>query len=53
MGNIRTLQLNPQQHTELEDGYRNGTSHAFRKRANVMIEVKEVTSGRKLISSLS
>ena len=53
MGNIRTLQLNPQQRTELEDGYRNGTSHAFRKRAHVMIEVKEVTSDRKLISSRS
>ncbi len=53
MGNIRTLQLNPQQPTESEDGYGNGTSHAFRKRAHVLIEVKEVTSGRNLISSRS
>ncbi len=45
MGNIRTLQLNPQQRTELEDGYRNGTSHAFRKRCHlVLLKTEKRTS---------
>jgi transposase len=41
MGHIRTLQLNPQQHTELENGYRNGKSHAFRKRCLLVLHKTE------------
>lgn len=45
MGNIRTLQLNPQQRHELEDGYRNGSSHAFRKRCHlVLLKTEKRTS---------
>lgn len=45
MGNIRTLQLNPQQRTELEDGYQNGKSHAFRKRCHlVLLKTEKRTS---------
>ncbi len=45
MGNIRTLQLDPQQRAELENGYRNGYSHAFRKRCHlVLLKTQERTS---------
>jgi transposase len=45
MGNIRTLQLNPQQRAELEDGYQNGKSHAFRKRCHlVLLKTQKRTS---------
>ncbi len=45
MANIRTIQLNPQQRAELEDGYQNGKSHAFRKRCHlVLLKTEKRTS---------
>ncbi len=45
MGNIRTIQLNNQQRAQLEQGYRNGTSHAFRKRCHlVLLKTQKRTS---------
>lgn len=37
MGHIRSLLLSPQQRTDLENGYRNGPSHAFRKRCHLVL----------------
>jgi transposase len=45
MGKIRTLQISKEQHAELEEGYRNGPSHAFRKRCHlVLLKSEERTS---------
>ena len=45
MGNIRTLQLDPHHREELENGYRNGYSHAFRKRCHlVLLKTQQRTS---------
>lgn len=45
MGNIRTLALNSQQRAELQNGYRNGNSHAFRKRCHlVLLKTEKRTS---------
>jgi transposase len=45
MGNIRILELNPQQRAELQNGYRNGNSHAFRKRCHlVLLKTEKRTS---------
>lgn len=45
MANIRSIQLNPQQRAQLEKGYRNAPSHAFRKRCHlVLLKAEERTS---------
>lgn len=37
MGKITEIKLNPMQQSTLEDGYRNGPSHAFRMRCKVVL----------------
>lgn len=46
MGNLRTLQLNKEQRAELEEGYRNGHSHAFRKRCHLVLLKTEARSSK-------
>jgi transposase len=37
MGKIKTVELNEEQRTALEQGYREGKSHAFRRRCQMML----------------
>lgn len=37
MASIKTIELRPEQRTELEGGYRNGESHAFRMRCQTIL----------------
>ena len=37
MASIKTIGLRPEQRTELEGGYRNGESHAFRMRCQTIL----------------
>ena len=37
MGKTKVIQLSEKQRQELEDGYRNGKSHAFRKRCQMIL----------------
>ena len=37
MGKIKIIELNDEQRRELENGWRNGTSHAFRQRCQMVL----------------
>ena len=41
MGRIKTLNLTPEQQTELEKGFRTGKTHAFRKRCQLVMLKEE------------
>lgn len=46
MGKIRTLQLSQHQRNELENGYRNGKQHAFRKRCHLVLLKADARSSK-------
>ena len=47
MGKIKKLKLTPEQYAELENGFRNGTSHCFRMRCRaVLLKGKGLSSAK-------
>ncbi len=48
MGKIRTVTLTTQQRAELEDGHRNGPSHAFRKRCQLVLLKSEKRASKQV-----
>lgn len=51
MGKIRTVTLTKQQRDELENGYRNGPTHAFRKRCHLVL-LKSQKRSSKLVGEI-
>ena len=47
MGKIKKLKLTPEQYAELENGFRNGTSHCFRMRCRAVLLKGEGLSSAK------
>ncbi len=48
MGKIRTVTLTTQQRDELEEGYRNGSAHAFRKRCHLVLLKSQKRSSKQV-----
>jgi transposase len=48
MGRIKTLNLTPDQRTELEKGWRAGKTHAFRRRCQLVLLKEEGRSSRQV-----
>lgn len=48
MGKIRIINLIPHQRKELEDGYRNGPTHAFRKRCQLVLLKSQKRSAKQV-----
>ena len=50
MGKIKTLSLSEAQKQELEKGYREGESHAFRKRCQLLLLKEEGRTSKEVAS---
>lgn len=53
MARIKTLELSEGERTELEQGYRDGTSHAFRKRCHMMLLKSEERRSKEVAKILN
>jgi transposase len=50
MGRIKILDLTPEQHAELDKGFRTGKTHAFRKRCQLILLKEEGRSSLEVAS---
>ena len=53
MGKTKVIQLSDQQRQALEDGYRNGKSHAFRERCQMILLKSEKRTSREIARFLN
>ena len=52
MGKIKEIRLSPMQQSALEDGYRNGSSHAFRMRCKaVLLKAQGLSPNRRALGN--
>jgi transposase len=52
MGKIKVIELTKEQRTELENGYRNGKSHSFRQRCQIILLKSEKRTSVEIESIL-